>query len=48
MYVGALLPAWLLNSDRKLCQFLKYATNVYGLPRIIRSFNTDFRVAKIV
>ena len=36
------LPAWILDSDRKLHRFEKYACKVYGLPRLLRSF-TDGR-----
>ena len=32
------LPPWVLNSNRKLHQFEKYVTNVYGLPRLLGSF----------
>jgi hypothetical protein len=40
---GAELPAWILDSDRKLHQFEKYATKVYGLPRLIGSFRDSRR-----
>lgn len=29
------LPAWVINSSRKLHLFLKYATQVFGLPRLL-------------
>lgn len=32
---GAELPAWLVDSPRKLHLFEKYATQVYGLPRLL-------------
>lgn len=31
----ATLPAWLINSRRKLYQFEKYVTDTYGLPRLL-------------
>ncbi len=31
------LPPWVVNSRRKLYQFEKYATNVFGLPRLLGS-----------
>jgi hypothetical protein len=34
---GIELPAWLLDSDRKLHQCLKYLCDTYGLPRLLRS-----------
>ncbi len=37
------LPAWLLNSRRKLHQFEKYACNVYGLPQLMGSFSDTRR-----
>ncbi len=39
---AASLPPWVINSNRKLHQFEKYATNVYGLPRLLGSL-TDGR-----
>jgi len=39
---GAELPSWIIDSRRKLNLFLKYATNVYGMARILGSF-TDSR-----
>jgi len=36
------LPPWIIDSRRKLHLFLKYATNVYGLVRMLGSF-TDSR-----
>ena len=36
------LPSFVINSSRKLHQFLRYATHVFGLPRLLRSF-TDSR-----
>jgi hypothetical protein len=36
------LPPWIIDSRRKLNQFLKYVTNVYSLPRLLGSF-TDSR-----
>ncbi len=39
----AALPAWLLDSDRKLHQFEKYATKVFGLPRLLGSFRDGRR-----
>lgn len=39
----SLLPPWLINSSRKLHQFEKYATKVYGLPRLIGSFRDGRR-----
>lgn len=38
----AALPPWILNSDGKYQQFVKYACNVYELPRRLRSL-TDGR-----
>ncbi len=37
------LPPWVMNSRRKLHQFEKYATNVYGLPRLLGSFRDKRR-----
>lgn len=37
------LPPWMMNSRRKLHQFEKYATNVYGLPRLLGSFHDKRR-----
>ena len=37
------LPPWVLNSSRKLHQFAKYATNVFGLPRLLGSFSDGRR-----
>lgn len=37
------LPAWLIDSDRKLHRFEKYATKVYGLPRLLASFHDGRR-----
>ena len=39
---GVDLPAWILDSRRKLHMFEKYACNVYGLPRLLGSL-TDGR-----
>ncbi len=39
---GAELPAWVMDSRRKLHLFLKYATKVFGLVRMLASF-TDSR-----
>ena len=39
---GAALSPWIADSRRKLHLFLKYATNVYGLARMLGSF-TDSR-----
>lgn len=39
---AATLPAWLLNSRRKLHQFLKYASTVFAVPQMLGSF-TDGR-----
>lgn len=36
------LPSWVINSSRKLYQFLKYATNVYGIAGMLASL-TDSR-----
>lgn len=36
------LPPWVIDSRRKLNLFMKYTTNVYGLPRMLGSF-TDSR-----
>ena len=33
------LPAWIIDSRRKLHQFEKYATNVYGLPGLLCRFS---------
>ena len=41
------LPAWILDSQRKLHQFEKYACNVYGLPRLLRSFSDGRREPSI-
>jgi hypothetical protein len=35
---GVELPAWIIDSRRKLHRFEKYATDVYGLPRLLGSF----------
>jgi hypothetical protein len=40
---GVQLPAWITNSRRKLHLFEKYATNVYGLPRLLGSFRDGRR-----
>lgn len=40
------LPRWILDSPRKLHRFEKYATNVYGLPRLLRSFRDGRRDPK--
>ena len=40
---GALLPAWIIESRRKLHQFEKYATDVYELPRLLASFHDGRR-----
>jgi len=37
------LPFWVINSSRKLHQFEKYATKVYGLPRLLGSFRDGRR-----
>ena len=37
------LPSWLINSSRKLHQFEKYATKVFGLPRLLGSFGDERR-----
>ncbi len=37
------LPPWMINSRRKLYQFEKYATSVYGLPRMLGSFRDGRR-----
>lgn len=37
------LPPWLINSRKKLYQFEKYACNVFGLPRILKSFSDSRR-----
>jgi hypothetical protein len=37
------LPRWVMDSRRKLNLFLKYATNVYGLARLLGSFNDSRR-----
>lgn len=42
-----LLPGWLLNSTRKLHQFQKYACKVYGLARLLGSFNDRRRSPSI-
>lgn len=34
---GAVLPPWILESDRKLHQFVKYSCEVYELPRLLRN-----------
>lgn len=39
----SVLPAWLLNSRRKLHLFEKYACNVYGLPQLLGSFSDTRR-----
>lgn len=39
-----MLPPWILQSDRKLHQFIKYTCEVYGLPRLLRGL-TDTRRA---
>jgi len=41
---GAVLPPWILQSSRKLHQFIKYVCEVYGLPRLLRRL-TDTRRA---
>ena len=40
---NASLPAWLLDSERKLHQFEKYATKVFGLPRLLGSLRDGRR-----
>ena len=40
---GIELPAWIIDSRRKLHQFEKYATDVYGLPRLLGSFRDGRR-----
>jgi hypothetical protein len=37
------LPEGVIDSDRKLFQFEKYATNVYGLPNLLGSFSDGRR-----
>ena len=37
------MPPWLLDSRRKLHRFEKYATQVYALPRLLRSFRDTRR-----
>jgi hypothetical protein len=37
------LPFWVINSIRKLHQFERYATSVYGLPRLLGSFRDGRR-----
>lgn len=41
--VAAALPPWVIDSNRKLHMFEKYATNVYGLPRLLGSFQDGRR-----
>ncbi len=43
---GVELPAWIIDSRRKLHQFEKYATHVYGLPRLLGSFRDGRRDPK--
>ncbi len=40
---GAELPPWILDSDRKLHLFEKYATDVYGLPNLLGSLRDGRR-----
>ena len=40
---GAELPPWVLDSDRKLHLFEKYATDVYGLPGLLGSLRDGRR-----
>lgn len=40
---AASLPAWAINSSRKLQLFLKYATKVYSMARILGSFTDNRR-----
>lgn len=40
---GVELPRWILDAPRKLPQFIKYATQVYGLPRILGSLRDGRR-----
>ena len=41
-YLSAALPPWIVDSERKLYRFEKYACKVFDLPRVLRSF-TDRR-----
>lgn len=41
------LPGWLLDSQRKLHQFEKYACNVYRLPRLLENLTDGRRGAKV-
>lgn len=38
-----MLPRWIIDSRRKLHQFVRYATNVYGLPRLLASLRDGRR-----
>lgn len=40
------LPPWVINSSRKLHLFEKYATSVFGLPRLLGSFRDGRRNAR--
>ena len=40
---GVGLPLWIINSRRKLHMFVKYATKVYELPRLLGSFHDGRR-----
>ncbi len=44
---GTELPKWVISSRRKLNMFIKYATNVFGLVRILGSFTDSRRRPKI-
>ncbi|MGH8648773.1 MAG: YecA family protein, partial [Burkholderiales bacterium] len=41
------LPAWILQSDGKLQQFEKYATNVFALPDLLATLNDTRRAPEI-
>ncbi len=40
---GAELPAWVIDSPRKLHKFMKYTTNVYGVPSLLGRFRDTRR-----
>jgi hypothetical protein len=44
---SAALPAWILQSDGKLHQFEKYASNVFALPDLLASLNDTRRAPEI-
>jgi hypothetical protein len=44
---GAALPAWLVNSNRKLHQFEKYVSNVFALPELLAGLTDNRRSPEI-